>query len=135
MQVTSAWHRQLRSIYLALRLLGWQSRALFWVPEPNFNVGRERTFSHTPRQFSDHWLGVLQPNSILPVPGDSIRSTGTGLGPTKLQSTPHPPLQMPIASPNCHLCFGPTDYKAEVPMTPSSDFQTLIPSPGCHLDC
>lgn len=42
--------------------------------------------------------------------------TGQWFHPTRL---PSPPFQMPFENPDCHLCFSPTSYKSEVPMSPS----------------
>ena len=37
-----------------------------------------------------------------------------------------PPLQMPIASPDCYLCLWPISYKSEAPMTPSLGSSNLL---------
>lgn len=40
-----------------------------------------------------------------------------GSVPKTLLSAPPPPLQMPITSAICHLCFCPTSYKSKIPTT------------------
>ena len=72
----------------------------------------------THHQFSDtSWVSYnsTQFNTVYP------DSTGEGLSPTRLSL-----LQMPVTSPGCYLCFWPTGYKSEVPMTPSLDSINLL---------
>ena len=59
-----------------------------------------------------HQLGVLQFSSDTVYLELISDSTGEGLGPARLS-----PLQTPIASPDCHLCFWPVGCPSEVPMT------------------
>ena len=73
-------------------------------------------FFHTIEQFSDaNWVAYNSAQLWHYLPGDSIRSHS--LRPQSCK-TALPPLQMPITSPGCHLCFWPTGYRPEVPTTP-----------------
>ena len=68
---------------------------------------------------------TVQLNSDTVYPEIASDSTGEGLSPTRLLSPlcplPRQP-QRPITSPDCHLCFWPTGYRLEVPMTTSLGF-------------
>ena len=67
--------------------------------------------------------GVLQFNAILTPPTWKQPQIPTGEG-----SVPQgrPPLWIPLVSPGSHLCFWPTDYKLEVPMTLSLGLINLL---------
>ena len=51
------------------------------------------------------------------LPGDGVRSHRLRAQSYKI--IPLPPLSMPITTPGCHLCFWPTGYRSELPMTSS----------------
>ena len=69
---------------------------------------------HTIKQFSGYQLGILQFNPILTLSTQRQHQIPQVKG-SVLQDRTSPPLQMPVTSPDCHLCF----YRLEVPTTPS----------------
>ena len=58
------------------------------------------------------------------LPGDSVRSHK--LRAQSYKTGPAPPLQIPVTSSGCYLCFWSTGYRLEVPMIPSLDWINLL---------
>lgn len=84
-----------------------------------------RLFSHqTILQCSvdTNWVSYNLTHFWHQLPIVNTNPRGLGLSPTRL---PAPQLQTPIISPHCQLCFWPTEYKLEVPVTPLS-FSNLL---------
>ena len=98
-------------------------------------LGGSGGWFYTTEKFSNQ-LGVLPFNSIL-MPSTQRQHQ---IPQAKASVQDCPSLQMPITSPGCYLCFGPTDYKSEGPTTPSlnsinlPEWLTELKKPVCSLD-
>ena len=80
-------------------------------------------FSPPPSHSLWYRLGILPSHSILTLSPGSIRSLR--LRGSVPQDHPNPPLQVPLTSPGCYLCFWSAGLQMEVPTTPSSNLNLL----------
>lgn len=87
-------------------------------------------FPRISRQRSGHQLGVSHFNSDTVYP--EILSDFTGWGSNPINCLPTP-LQAPVISLGCFLCFWPKDYKLKAPMTCPRLLKMPITSLGCSV--
>lgn len=107
------------SSYMSFTLIPLPHSQHFWH---QICVGEEVPFT---KQFcSTSWVSYNVTLFRHHLPGNSVRSHR--LRPQTHKNTRPHPLQMPSASPGCHLCFWLTSYKLEGSTTPSSGSINLL---------